>query len=364
MPDFAVHFTFINKTSEHLDQDPDGTKAILGHWVDLPQTIQPNSQAVFQIADDPGFSGSEAENAFFVKTNLDDDERAHIHTYATCPFTHDNEFEPDPLAPKAVYASSFRARSSDGDWQDNSVPASGHPLYVEYTVDYQSQNYRFTLVKLAATSDHPLRNSRGELITGFHTLWSSDTASEWADGKSGSFAPNIFAYESGSPVASSGHVDVTIQALDLELIGAEVIVLGSVGRKRVFQTDYFFIKSLANRVVTAHVVDPASSRNPFVKKGDVEWSMELRQPTRMVQAVGPSTTRLELYWIGKNLHPAFWNGIPVGFLRSVFDKVTPEDDHATRVRRDNEAEHQWNMLGTDAVFGKYHKRYDTCNGEF
>ncbi len=123
MPDYAVHFTFINTTSESLERDPNGTNAILGHWVDLPQTIQPHGQAVFQIADEFGFSGSEATNAFFVKTNLDNDERSHIHTYATCPFAQDNDFKPDTLAPKAVYTSSFRARSGDGDWQDNSVPA-------------------------------------------------------------------------------------------------------------------------------------------------------------------------------------------------------------------------------------------------
>ncbi|KAI0445134.1 hypothetical protein F4803DRAFT_548544 [Xylaria telfairii] len=200
MLDYAVHFTFINKTSERLEQDPDGTDAMLGYWVNLPQTIQPHGQAVFQIADDFGFSGSEATNTFFVKTNLHDSKRSRIHM------------------------------SGGGDWQDNSVPASGHPLYVEYTVDHQSKPYRFTLTQLAAT-----------------TL-------------------------TRPPIAGSGHIDVTIRALDLELINAEVIVLGSVGEKRVFQTDYFFSKSLADRVVTAHVVDPASSRNPFAKNTDVEWS--------------------------------------------------------------------------------------------
>lgn len=331
MPDFAVHFTFINKTSERLEQDPDETKAILGHWVDLPDTIRPHGQAVFQIADDFGFSGSAASNGFFVKTNIDSKERSHIHTYAACPFTQDNAFTPDALTPKAIYTSSFHVRSASGDWQDNSVPTSSHPLFVEYTVDYQSRPYRFTLVKLTATSDHPLRNSRGDLITGLHTLWDSDTAPKWADGKTGSFAPNAFAYKSGASAAGSGHVNVTIRPLDLELISADVIVYGSVGGKLVFQTDYFFIKSLSNRVVTAHIIDPARSSDPFLKKGDVEWSMQLRHSRRKVQAVGPSATRLELYWIGKKLHPAFWNGIPVGFLRSVFDKVPAEDEH--RVKR-------------------------------
>ncbi|KAL7626982.1 hypothetical protein AAE478_003757 [Parahypoxylon ruwenzoriense] len=364
MPDYAVHITIINQTSEHFDQDPDGTSANLGHWVDLPQTIQAHSKAVFQIADDAGLWGSDANNAFFVKTNIDDKSRAQIHTYACCPYLGgSNKFEPEPIEPKSVYVASFRAKSGSGDWQDNSVPSKGSPVWVEYTIKHQSKRYHFTLVKLAAESDHPIRNSRDELITGFHTLWSSDSASKWADGERGSYAPNVFAYKSGSVVAEHGHIDVTVRALDPELIGAEVIVYGSIDGNRILQTDYFFVKNLNNTVLTAHVVEPASSKKPFNRNADIVWAMELRQSGMGVEAIGPNTTRLELYWICKTTHPAFWNGLPIGFLRSVFSRSSAH----TRVKRDDEdnlmfTNSDWYKAMTEDVFGAYSKRYDTCNG--
>ena len=366
MPDYAVHITLINETSERLEQDPDGTSANLGHWVDLPQTIEPHSRAVFQIADDAGWYGSDANNAFFVKTYVDNKPRARIHTYECCPFLGgDNKFEPETLQPNAVYIGSFRGKSGSSDWRDDSVPSGGSPVWVEYTIRYQPKRYRFTLVQLAAESSHPIRNSRDELITGYHTLWSSNSASRWTDGKRGSYEPNAFSYTSGSSVSSHGHVDVTVRALDLQLLGAEVIVYGSIDGERVLQTDFFFLKSLGNITEAAYVINPRSSKKPFNKNADVAWSMELRQSEGSVAAIGPCTTRLELYWIGKTAHPAFWNGIPVSFLRSVFGKSSA---HKTRVKRDDQGHlmftnTEWYEAMANDVFGAYNKHYDTCNGK-
>ncbi|KAI1778244.1 hypothetical protein F4818DRAFT_290956 [Hypoxylon cercidicola] len=320
MTNHAVYIKFFNKTSESLLLDPSGTTKKHSHWKDVPDTIPPQSSAAFRIVSRPG-KGSEGTIAFNVKTDVDDTSRAHVRAYASCPYLGgSNEFYIYPLAPEAVYVASFRSWAGSSGWQDNSVASEGSPVAVEFTIKYATSRYRFTLVEIAAKSDYPLCNSRDELITGTHCLWRSDSDAEWADGNYGSYAPNVFAYESDAPVAEAGHLDVTVRPLDSELVGAEAVVYGSIDGIRTLQTDYFYIETMDNVTVPAHVVDPDRSPGPFKKNADVVWSMELRQSLRGVLAVGPHETRLELYWLKATTHPAFSDGLPVEWLRAAFRK--------------------------------------------
>ncbi|KAI6092230.1 hypothetical protein F4821DRAFT_254351 [Hypoxylon rubiginosum] len=326
----CVLIKLFNKTSERLVFDRSTENH--GYW-DVPETISPKSTADLRIISPQG-QGSEGTIAFNVKTDEDDNSRAQVKAYARCPYlSGSNEFYLYPLKPEAVYEASFRSWTRVSGWHDNSVAPKGNPVHIEYTLEYATSRYRFSLVEIAARSDCHVRNSRGERITGTHYLWRSESAADWADGNLGSYAPNVFAYEFGSPVAEAGHLDVTIRPLDSELIGAEVIVYGSVDGIRTFQTDYFYIKSLNDVVVSAHTIHPAHSSCPFGKNADVVWSMELRQSLRGVLAVGPHETPLELYWLGAKTHPDFCHNLPVEVLRDAFCKPSSDCDNEEEVDR-------------------------------
>ncbi|KAI1764103.1 hypothetical protein GGR53DRAFT_466658 [Hypoxylon sp. FL1150] len=315
----TVLIKLFNKTSERLVFD--GSTENHGYW-DAPATIPPKSTAGLRIISPRG-SGSEGTIVYNVKTDNDNEPRAQVKAYARCSYLGDNnEFLPCPLEPGAVYVASFRSWTRKSGWHDNTVAPEGNPVHVEYTIRYATDRYRFSLVDMAAKSAFCLQNSRGEPIVGAHHLWRSESAADWADRNLGSYAPNVFSYESGSPVAEAGHLDVTIRPLDSELVGAEVAVYGSIDGIRTFQTDYFYIKSLDNVTVSARAIRPARSTCMFSKNADVVWSMELRQSLRGVLAVGPHETRLELYWldlqcIKAKTHGASCRDFPVSALRSI-----------------------------------------------
>lgn len=260
-------------------QDHSGTSANIGgwhDWHDLLEIIEPWTRSSFKIVDHFGFYGSDANNAFFVQPIYDSNPRTHITTYECCPFGGgNNKFVINKLEPESVYVASFRGRSGDGSWHDNSVPTGDHPVSVEYTIKYQERVFFFQLIEITAKTDHPVRNSRNELITGCHRLWPSDSDASWMDSESGSYAPNVFAYDFKSKVVDSGHLDVTVIPRNLELIGAEVIMYGTINGNHVLQTDYFFMRT--QNVVPAHFIVPTRSDFPFCKNADVIWSMELRQ---------------------------------------------------------------------------------------
>ncbi|KAI5824587.1 hypothetical protein K523DRAFT_252896 [Schizophyllum commune Tattone D] len=361
MPDFGVHVTIINDTDKGLQNDGKGTTADWGGWVNVPAYIGPKStSASFTLEDHAGPSGSEGYLSYFVN----DDSSVDLRTYQTCPWgDYDNKISiTTSPPPTALYEVNFRAHSGDGQWQYNTVQTSGHPVYVEYTLAYQSKRYRFRLDRVAAKSAHPVRNSRDELLIDDHELWTRDDPAKYKDGKVGSLAPNVFAYDFKSPVADSSHLAVTVTPLDAELAGAEVIVYGSVNGKIVFQTDYFFLGLLVSKTVSAHPILPKTSDRPFAWNADVEWHMELRFSRKPVEASGPYTTELELYWVAESLHRAFKNGIPVSFLRQVLKRAPNLASSAggATVQIVNEGFYQ---TAADDTFNNCCKIYDTTAGQ-
>ncbi|KAI0316016.1 hypothetical protein OF83DRAFT_1173291 [Amylostereum chailletii] len=353
----------MNKTDQHL-RNTTGTHANYGEWEDVPDLIEAGGRASFRLKDDWGIYGSDGVFDFSVR---DDEEmpRASLSACQACPWgTADNTVSLNAPHPEALYVASFRASVDGGSWTDSYVEPGGHPINVEYTFEYQRRKrYRFQLVHIEAVSDHPVRNSRDELIVGQHALWDRDNAPTWADGTRGSFQPNVFAYDFTSSVAAAGALDVTVRPLDLELTGAECLLFGIVGGRRVFQSDYFFFeKALADKTVQVHVVVPKTSARPFSWNANVEWGMELRLSDQGVECVEPRSTSLELYWIATSIHRTFQNGIPVGFMRDVLTnnaKSTSSDLSATQVAATSFAFYE-DM--TRHAFKDFHKIYDTAAG--
>ncbi|KAG6887169.1 hypothetical protein C0995_000749 [Termitomyces sp. Mi166 len=261
-----------------------------------------------------------------------------------------------PPLPPALFAVSVSTRIRNQSWQNGTVKPRGHPFEVEYTVDYErKRRFKWQLIEIAASSDHPVRNSRQELIVGQHTLWNHLDPSIYPDETRGSFQPNIFAYDFTSQVAVNGILNVTLRAISPQLIGAAVILFGVRNGTRAIQSDYFIIRNLDNMTVQAHVIDPRRSGKPFSLNADVEWHMELNLSHQPMDRVGEGVTRLELYWIATTLHRAFRPYVPVTFLRAVLPPTAIGKPNATIT------EFYQNM--TKKVFNDYHKRYDTILGE-
>ncbi|KAF5379135.1 hypothetical protein D9615_005859 [Tricholomella constricta] len=318
MFDLSVYVTIINKTNEYLRKI--STHAGDGTWLNVPDRIEAKDQKSFQLKDATGWYGSDGNFDFSVRDS-DDKSRADLFAFQMCPWgTWDNEIDLTKPTPEALYVATFRASVDGGAWTYGYVEKKGHPVTVEYTLQYQPKRYKFRLVHVAAVSAHPVRNSRGELIVGRHDMWDRSNASDWADGKRGSFQPNVFSYDFTSRISDAGSLEVTIEPVDLQLVGAEVILKGTISSSVVFQSDYFFIKNVGPQKVTTYVVHPATSKKPFSWNSDVEWGMELRLSQRAVDCQQPTATRLELYWIATTIHRAFNNGIPVGFMRDILKK--------------------------------------------
>jgi hypothetical protein len=352
MRDYSVYVTLKNLTGEILT---DGKSAAThGQWNKFPSSIPANSSFSFTLTNTAWFSSMSGTFSYNIR-DAKGQIRTQMHTSQTDPYYGDNQvsYTPPEPGPAALYNHSFRTRVADGDWRDNDVDKNGHPLTVEYTIQYQRKSFRFEVNEITATSNHPIRNSRKELIAGKHTLWKRSNSSIYPDGNRGSFQPNVFAYTFGSRVAETGILDVKVRPLDIELVGAEVILFGTINGQRVIQSDYFFFKNLNEVTVRVHVVTPTTSARPFSLNDDVDWGMELRLSNQGLQRVGEGITRLELYWIATTLHRAFRAYIPVALLRN-----------ALRIKATVQAVNfQFYGDMTTMVFADYHKIYDTVLGE-
>ncbi|KAG6815507.1 hypothetical protein H0H93_009624 [Arthromyces matolae] len=365
MGNYGVYVTVKNKTHETLRYG--WSSQASGKWKDMPSAIKANKDASFSLEDTDWFTGT--EGAFSYSINDDQKLITSISLYQTDPYAHDNVIAITDLPhPEAVYSLSYRSSvNDDKHWQDNQVSPDGHPLYIEYTIDYErKKHYRFQLLQITANSDHPVRNSRNRTVVGSHTLW--DPSNSNKDGTVGSYEPNVFAYDFKSLVTETGFVNVKVQPMDPELSGAEVILIGSIGGKELLKSDYFFFKGPNQPItVTAHVVGILTSDHPFSLNGDVDWSVHLRQSDEKLQRYGDGVTRLELYWIAKNRHRAFNDFLPINFLRLVL-----KADQLKGTGAETEKEREggklvatftyWYQQKTNEVFDAYNKQYDVFNG--
>ncbi|KAL5522283.1 hypothetical protein ACEPAF_2140 [Sanghuangporus sanghuang] len=357
--DDSVYIRIINDTNSRLTLD--ASDAAHGYWLTLPSSIEPQTSVAAQLKDSTGFYGSEGTFTYYVAPDHTNVENHLFKTYQTCPYGSANSNEikvtnvPDP---KAVFLVSWRAHSADNDWIDGGVQESGHPVYVEYTIKFNPKRFRFRVMHIDAISGHPVRNSKDQLIVGKHRLWDSNNPSSYIDDDKGSLQPNVFPYTFSSSVPSSSSLKVTIRPVDLELLGAECYIYGIVNGDKIMQSDYFFIKT--ENTVDVHIITPQSSDRPFSWNASVQWAMELRVPQNGVDCIQPNESRLELYWISKQLHRALSSGIPISLLRHIVpSEASGSSPSPAQLSTRNS---QWNILVTRDVFGNCSKEYDVNTG--
>ena len=202
------------------------------------------------------------------------------------------------------------------------------------------------LIKITATSSHPVRNSRNELISGEHTLWDQSDPSKYKD-DGGSLQPNVYGYAFNSPVGVIGYVNVTVMPLKRPADVPTVFLVGTINGTEVFKSAQF--KFTAKEVVRVPVITPKTSAKPFSWNADVVWTM-VSIKSGQLPCSGPGTTRLELYWIASTVHIAFQPSIPIDFLRKVLG-TKPVETSST-----------FYQDMTNKVFKNFNKSYDTFHG--
>ncbi|KAG6917987.1 hypothetical protein DXG01_016997 [Tephrocybe rancida] len=371
MPDCSVYVKVINKTDLILKTH--GVSSQNSEWLKVPDQVDPNGSASFQLKDTTWFEGSDGE---IVYTTFDKD-RHDLGTEITLdvadPYSisKDNEVQitVNPGSAPRIFAGSFRASVEDDEhYENNHVEPRGHPVYAEFTIDYSDalkKTHKFQLIQITTDSTHPVRNTNKELRVGKHTLWDSNNPSAYKD-KNGSLEPNVYGYNFDSPVKDTGNLQATVRPFDEELSGLEAYLIGTVENEIVFKSDSFFFKGTSDDVVvTARAVKPETSKTPFSINADVDWGAKLvltdkalgREPEGL-----KGLTRLELYWIAETLHPAFAEeGLPVAFLRSYVPSA--EMQAQANPNADVLAVHsQWYQAKTSQTFYHMNKRYDVVAG--
>ncbi|GLB34582.1 hypothetical protein LshimejAT787_0201470 [Lyophyllum shimeji] len=218
----------------------------------------------------------------------------------------------------------------------------------------------FQILRIFAHSDHPVRNSAGELIFGNHVLWEGDNAN---DGDAGSIAPNVFSYDFKSPLASNSLLNITLK-VNGELSGSDCCLSGALGGSNVFESDIFSVSSGEEVIIAARVVEPHTSPSPLALNGDFAWTLEQKGSDRKLACA--AKTRLELYWVAAKIHEIFLSGlsgIEIDFLRYAFPRVDPDTKTATSGAEVHSAALTLAMdQVTQQVFSNYSKVYDTFSG--
>ena len=210
-------------------------------------------------------------------------------------------------------------------------------------------DWMWALIKITATSAHPVRNSRNDLIPrGLHTLWEESNPNR--DGDRGSFQPNVYAYDFRADLSRTPILEVTIEPFIINFPDNQAVLFGTIGGRRVFQSDPFQFRDKQNKKLRVFVKIPVTSANPFSWNAEVLWGVEEGKPPSSVPGIAVYSTILELYWVATTIHTAFQGGIPVDFLRRVLGRAPLGG--SSPLYQDM----------TKKVFSDFNKRYDTAQG--
>lgn len=182
----------------------------------------------------------------------------------------------------------------------------------------------FQISQITSHSDHPIRNTANEFIYGHHHLW--DINNTYAEDK-GSLAPNIFSYEFGSPLEASSTLNVTLKVTDKEICGADYFLHGLLDGVKIFESHAITVKSLGEATIPVRIIEPSSSSTAFSLNGDFTWVLKPKEQNNSgsgVEHTSQEKTRLELYWLFKEIHEIFLGGLAgvhIDFLRLVIRKI-------------------------------------------
>jgi len=212
-------------------------------------------------------------------------------------------------------------------------------------------DWTWALIKITATSAHPVYNSKNVLIPRVgHTLWEESNSNQ--DGGRGSLQPNVYAYDFKTNLASIPILEATVEPIKIiDPPSQQVVLFGTIGGNRVFTSRSFRFVGVQTKKVPVFVSIPNVSKNPFSWNAEVVWGMEEGNPPSPVRGVTDYDTILELYWIATTLHTAFQGGIPIEFLRRVLGRAPSAPVNAT-----------FYQDMTRQVFSNFNKRYDTVQG--
>ncbi|KAG6871851.1 hypothetical protein C0995_015727 [Termitomyces sp. Mi166 len=321
-----------------------------GEWIGFPPFIEAQRKVEFTLRENAWFTGT--AGAFAYDVGITRQEK--FSAYIMDGYTKRNSISVDLPSPSLCILT-FSGKVDNKNWYPSSVPPSGHPVYVSFTLDYNPDvECRFEMVEISAYSDHPVRNSSNKLITANHILWSPTVPSRYIDKNRGSSEPNIFSHNFKRRIDQNSILSVKVKTLDIELVGTHVALYGKsrLGANRIIESGKFTFKNIdVPTTVLARVTSPTKSEKPFSLNDDITWSLEVLERSKLATCIGEKTTRLELYWIATSLHPAFKAYIPVNFLRNILpakDKTNASDE--------------FYQVVTKKVFSDYNKCYDTIAG--
>ncbi|KAF9533764.1 hypothetical protein CPB83DRAFT_879715 [Crepidotus variabilis] len=215
----------------------------------------------------------------------------------------------------------------------------------------------FEILRITACSDHPVRNSAEELIYGNHALWEVNDPRVDDKSPEASLSPNVFSYDFTSALSANSTLYATVKVVDDKLYGADYILQGSQDGTVVFTSEAFTISSSEEITAATHVITPHDSSSPISFRGDFTWTLIPKEQKEVGQVEHPSQqkTRLELYWIAKEIDESFLaglSGIYVNFLRHAIPSYA--------FGGAPKAQPPFNA--TQQAFYNYSKVYDTAGG--
>jgi hypothetical protein len=133
MGDFGTYMTIFNNTSQEITLNEINNPPTWGTWIETPaSTIGPNSSANAHITDDAGPAGSESSFSYQTK------EGYTFNASFQCGYESDNygNWTGEAGTSNQSFKLSLSA-AAPSPWYD-SVPASGHPLTIHFTIDEPS----------------------------------------------------------------------------------------------------------------------------------------------------------------------------------------------------------------------------------
>lgn len=230
-----------------------------------------------------------------------------------CPTGLADNWVNNGVTPGAPFVLNYRSKSDEG-WHENSYPKKGHPLTVEYTLDYAPIGTKGYIHYVDAVGRYTLQNTRGEVVNRNSVVWSITTSFD--DGNY-SLAPMAF---------TVGDVDNLIRVaivLDGVLATQPFSVAGYLRGQKVFQSETVRPNPTGSfggvpiMPVPVKVVKDTST--PCQLAGDFVWIVTLNPGSaKEGQYRLPGTTRLELYWTYGLPTQIFTKGVYVCILRDLF----------------------------------------------
>ncbi|RAJ77343.1 hypothetical protein CLV59_107110 [Chitinophaga dinghuensis] len=334
MGDFSTYITIKNNLNSPLQLD--GSAATLGSWKTAPPSwISARSSSVqFQCLHASGSNGS--EGWFIYRTNSEIENLRFKINFAD-PYRDDNYVRTNGFSSN-LYTLSYRARSSNGAWWDNTCPASGHPVEVEITISYKTVPDAYTLHSLRAQSDYRIKSSSGFALPLDNTVWQQGGINN-----DGDYSANPILVKTNNQTFLKINLDIS----NSKLTDVPIKIKGTKASGNItFQSKVITPTSTGIMMIDL-MLSGADLSKALQSYGDFKWSIEAANQSFQL----PDTTRLEMYWISNSPDEMFKAGVWVKVYRKIFTVLSAgmtTDQIATSISKQ--------------CFDGFSKKYDTVYG--